>query len=87
MANLFRLIERSFQSRSNERRILDDFDYDSFDTAANERRGPYPSKAAIETDLRRINRRRYNRLKRDYKWAGKVFKRLGLNPDDVRWLL
>ena len=70
-------------------RILQQDDIDSWMSAADERsRKPSPStQDEIVKAIRKRNFVRWWRLKRDYKWLCKEMKRLGLNPEDARFLL
>ena len=41
----------------------------------------------IRWEIRSRNPVRWRRLQRDMKWAAKVMKKLGYNPEEVRWIL
>lgn len=44
-------------------------------------------RAAIIRRIQARNPRRWKRLESDFKWAQRVMKRMGRNPEDVRFLL
>lgn len=48
---------------------------------------PDLDRAAIIRTLRAHSPRRWRRLTRDFRWAQRVMKRMGRNPEDVRFLL
>lgn len=41
----------------------------------------------IRQQIQRDNPVRWARLQREFRWAQKRMRKLGLNPDDVRWIL
>ncbi len=45
------------------------------------------TRAKIRDFFQARNRWRWNRLQRDYAWLRKEMKKVGLNPEDARYLL
>jgi hypothetical protein len=83
----FLLDQRAADDRAKyQKRYLTDEDYDSFDQAADQRQ-PQLSRGKIEAELNRRNHHRMWRLRRDYRWVQKQMGKMGLNPEDARWLL
>lgn len=41
----------------------------------------------IRAMLRSLNRRRWDRLQKDFQWVQREMIKTGLNPDDARFLL
>jgi hypothetical protein len=41
----------------------------------------------MQAAVARRNPRRWRRMQRDLKWLEKRMKKMGLNPEDARWLL
>ena len=61
-------------------------DYTSWDQAAEHRPRPRSTEAsrrAIMLD----NPVRWNRLQREFKWVQKRMVKMGLNPEEARWIL
>jgi hypothetical protein len=76
--------------RSNVRRPLTNEDHLSWQTAQDIRQSEPPAPRTIEDARKRLqaaNPVKYRFLKRDFKWAQKEMKKMGLNPEDARWLL
>lgn len=76
-------------SRSNTRPLKDE-DYEDFERAGDLRRArpiPPQSDQAIRKKLKKANFVRWARLQHDIKWAKRELKKMGRNPDDLRWLL
>ena len=42
---------------------------------------------AIRAYIKRHSPRRWERFQRDYRHIGKVISKIGMNPEDARWLL
>lgn len=58
------------------------------DIAASRDVAPLPKdRETLQAYCRSRSRRRWRRFQRDYKYFGKVLKRLDMNPEDARWLL
>jgi hypothetical protein len=49
----------------------------------------YSAKTRVDLRIffRTLNRRRWTRLERDYRWLRKEMEKMGLNPEDARFLL
>jgi hypothetical protein len=63
---------------------------DPFDDLLDVPEEPYYSHqtlSQIRAFLKSRNRRRWNRLESDFKWLQDEMKKIGLNPDDARFLL
>ncbi len=76
---------RNITSHSS-RRPLTEQDFDGFRAAADER----PKPRTIEDIRRRLTERnfvRMNRLQKEYRWMQREMKKMGLNPEDARWVL
>lgn len=75
--------------KSNKRRNLTDQDYIDMHAALNEReRLVDPDEILRMREVLRVrNPVRWWSLQREFKWAQKEMKRLGLNPDNARYLL
>lgn len=93
LSNFFSAVNK-FERAYNEARFgkgprdLTDADYDAWSAAADE--GFKPTIRTIQqaqTALRRINPVRWRQVQSDYKWVQKQMKRLGLNPEDARYIL
>lgn len=61
-------------------------DIESFHDAADHRKGPLTQDQIISV-LKLRNWVRWHRLQSDFKWLQKQYKKMGLNPDDARYLL
>jgi len=68
-------------------RTMDDVDYDLIDVAVRARRHPIGSQEEIVRYLNSKNPVRVARMRRDFKWCQKHYRRLGLNPEDAVHLL
>lgn len=76
--------------KNNTRRRLTDEDHDMWQEAATLREMDPPPPRTIEevrAKLKASNPVRWWYLKRDFAWAKRQMKKLGLNPEDARWLL
>lgn len=82
-------LEASINSKTyktTQPRVLDDYDFDSFQTSAKARRNTRTIDE-IKLLLRRKNFVRMRRLEKDFKWLQKEFIKLNLNPEDARYIL
>lgn len=73
----------------NEKNQLTDEDYVGFDAALDARAAQQLKPKNIEevrTAIRRINPIKYRQVMSDYRWLQKQMQRLGLNPEDARYL-
>lgn len=84
------LIDNANEQRAlnyaKSKRLLTDNDIDSFNEAADQRK-PQRTQTNIIEALRKKDGHRMWRLQRDYRWMQKQMKKMGLNPEDARWLL
>lgn len=71
--------------RGQPPRIVTPNELDSWFEAADAR--PKVGTKSVADRIRSRNPFRWRRLLRDYRWAQKEMKRMGLNPEDARWLL
>jgi hypothetical protein len=83
---LAELQARSIPSEDNSQAVLTESDVDSFLKAADERTKP-KSIEQVREILRRKNPVRMARLQSDSRWLRRQMKKMGLNPEDARWLL
>jgi hypothetical protein len=60
---------------------------DELDSLLGERAPAQRTVDQIRWEIRSRNPIRWRRLQRDMKWAKKVMKKLGYNPEEVRWIL
>jgi hypothetical protein len=67
-------------------RPLDEDDYISFDEAVQQRKPPRGI-ADIKKELTQRNFMRMYALRKDFRWLQKQMKKMGLNPEDARWIL
>lgn len=67
-------------------RRLTERDVDSFLTATG-KRPPEKHLLSLDQALKRENPVRWWRMKRDFKWAKKQAKKMGYDPEEIRWLL
>jgi hypothetical protein len=77
------------QPKPGPRSITED-DVDGWFEAARQREEKPPYKKDRDTlraYLEHRNRARWRRLEKDVAWAGQEIQKLGMNPEDVRWLL
>lgn len=78
-------IQKPLSYLGQEPRLLGDDDYDEI--FAN----TYPvrerKRKDIQTTIRESNPIRWARLQRDYRWVQRRMKKMGLNPEDARWIL
>ena len=66
-------------------RALSDKDIDSF--FKEQRKPPAPMTLnRLRTHMSRKNYARWRRLKKDFAWMQREMRKLGLNPEDARWL-
>ena len=75
---------RSYRGQP-QRRLTSD-DVDSFVEAATLRKEPRTT-AQARAAIRQSNPVRWWRLQGDLKWLRREMKRMGLNPEDARWIL
>lgn len=45
------------------------------------------TRESIRSAIKSRNPVRFNRMMRDFRWMQKQMKKMGLNPEDARWLL
>lgn len=79
--------QRAKSYKTNERRTLTEDDMFLYDVAVRQRRRPIGSQDEIIKYLNSKNPVRLRRMRADYRWCQKQYKRLGLNPEDVVNLL
>lgn len=69
-------------------RDLTDDDRLQWDTALNQQtRGQQRTHAQVREMLKQRNRLRWWGMQRDFKWLQREMERMGLNPEDARYLL
>jgi hypothetical protein len=68
-------------------RFLDDRDLSGWFNAAIEAQTSRRTQEDIARHIKSRNPIRWRRLQRDLRWVKKEMKKLGLNPEDARWLL
>ena len=75
--------------KSNRPRDLTPEDYAEWDAALNSRaESIHPRNLAeVRFAVKSKNPIRWMQLQRDLKWVGKELKKLGLNPEDARYIL
>jgi hypothetical protein len=66
-------------------RPLTEDDVSGWMAAADER--PAPLAPKIADVIRKRNRFRWRRFIKDYRWVQKEMEKMGLSPEDARWLL
>lgn len=76
--------------RSNSRtgrapRNLNEDDVSGWMKAAEKPIGPV-TQDDLRRHMRRVNFVRWRRLQKDFRWMMREMKKLGLNPEDARWL-
>jgi hypothetical protein len=82
---LTRLIDRL--ERRTEQVHPDPLDI-SYDVAVNSRpRFPYAAREDIRRGIARRNPTRFSRLERDMAWLRKECIRIGIDPEQARWLV
>lgn len=63
-------------------------DIDGWMDAASKRKPPRKlDRRTLQEYLKAKNLRRWNRLQRELRWAEKELGKLGLNPEDARWMV
>lgn len=63
-------------------------DIDGWMKAASQRNPPRKmDRRTLQDYLKAKNLRRWNRLQRELRWAEKELGKLGLNPEDARWMI
>lgn len=63
-------------------------DYASWDEALNARASMNPrTVASVRNQIRGKNPIRWAQLQRDLRWVAKEMKKMGLNPEDARYIL
>jgi len=72
--------------RSNKTRQLGEEDHIDFQEAASKRQPP-PNIEQLREHFKAKNPHRWRRMNSDKRWAEKQLRKLGMNPDDWRWLL
>jgi len=73
---------------SNRQRFLTDKDLDGWLDAASKRNPPRArDRRTLREYLQARNRRKWFRLQRSLRWAEKELSKLGMNPEDVRWII
>jgi hypothetical protein len=80
----------SQKSRPVQPRSPQGTEINSWFEAANRRESTPPRRTDIDqlqAYLKAKNPVRWRRLQRDFKWAGSTIQKLGMNPEDARWLL
>lgn len=91
-AKFFRFVEE-FENALNEAkygtqpRDLTDDDLDDWYDAGNARRPSIRTKEQAIAAIKKTNRYKWYEYKRNYRWVQKQMQRLGLNPEDARYLL
>lgn len=68
-------------------RDLTDEDFVDWDISIQNRKPTLQNKEHAIQAIRRMNPYKWAEYKRNYKWVQKQMKKLGLNPEDIRWLL
>lgn len=59
-----------------------------WDAAADGRKPPKPATIEeVRAALRRINPVKWHNVQSDYRWVQKQMKKMGLNPEDARFIL
>lgn len=86
---LYHAYEVGSQSKSNVRRDLTEDDRLAWYDAASEREKAIRPQtiADVQALVRNRNPIRWRQLQGHYKWLQKEMKRLGLNPEDARYML
>ena len=79
--------ERPKNYKGQPPRTLTDEDKAGWFAAAMEQPRSPRTMESLREDVRRRNPVRWRRLQRDIRWVRKEMKRLGLNPDEWRWIL
>jgi len=90
LGTMYRAFIMGQHKRLTQPRDLTDRDIVSWDDALNTREGGSTRPQTMEevrTILRRKDPIRWRRIKRDRKWIEKQMLKLGLNPEDARFLL
>jgi hypothetical protein len=73
---------------SNGQRLLSQDDLDGWLDAASKRNPPAArDRNTLRNYLKAKNRRRWRILQRHLRWAEREMLKLGLNPEDTRWIL
>lgn len=82
-------ITQTPDQRSNLRRSPTEAERLGWDNALTERSKDAPPKTltSIRTLIKNKNPVRWWQLQRDFKWVQKEMKKMGLNPDDARYIL
>ena len=85
----WRTMEEAGRPASNQRRDLTDEDRLAWDEAQDQRmRKTKPETLDdIRALIRHRNPIRWRQVQKDYRWVQKEMKRLGLNPEDARYIL
>lgn len=69
-------------------RHLTQDDIDGWMDAASKRNPPRKlDRRSLQEYLKAKNLRKWNRLQRSLRWAEKELGKLGLNPEDARWMV
>ena len=68
-------------------RKLTDEDIDGFYAAAEKRPMKERTIVNIQEEIKLKNPVRWNRMQRDLKWLKKQMRKMGLNPEEARWVL
>jgi len=73
---------------SNSQRHLSQDDVEGWLDAASKRNPPRPrDRRSLREYLEARNHRRWRILQRQLRWAEKELLKLGMNPEDTRWII
>lgn len=73
--------------RQSEPRNLTDKDYDAWEAAFSQRPPEVRTVEQARKAIQHMNPVKWRQLQGDYKWLQRKMKKLGLNPEDARFLL
>ena len=88
VADFFKEMYEAGSVPRNEYRSLNEGDREAWYEAQDKRQGPkFSTIEQVRAHLKKRNAPRYFDLMRQYKWLKKEMVKMGLNPEDARYIL